>query len=233
METPRFNIRKSSEKRRRWWTDLAGFGVWATLQPLCMTLNIRSLKEEHDDVYKEPFLAALWHNRTVVPGYAWSLVQSSLRMCVLTSASKDGALVESICKYFGLEAVRGSSGRRGALAYVELLRKIRENQVCVCLTPDGPTGPMYGIQPGIIKLAAQTGLPIVPVCIEYEKCWRLNKAWDHYAIPKPGSDVNILWKKRLFIPKQLTDEQVDDYAARLKSLMSEGLPDFLPLNRQA
>lgn len=85
-------VRKTSEKRSRWWTRLAGFGLWSVLQPICMSLNIRSIKEEHDDVYTAPFLVALWHNRTMVPGYAWSLAQKPLKMSVLTSASKDGAL---------------------------------------------------------------------------------------------------------------------------------------------
>ena len=76
-------VRKTSEKRSRWWTKLAGFGLWSLLQPICMSLNIRSIKEEHDDVYTAPFLVALWHNRTTVPGYAWSLAQKPLKMCVL------------------------------------------------------------------------------------------------------------------------------------------------------
>ena len=79
-------VRKTSEKRSRWWTRLAGFGLWSVLQPICMSLNIRSIKEEHDDVYTAPFLVALWHNRTMVPGYAWSLAQKPLKMSVLTSA---------------------------------------------------------------------------------------------------------------------------------------------------
>lgn len=225
-------VRKTSEKRFRWWTKFAGLGLWTLLQSICMSLNIRSIKEEHDDVYTEPFLVALWHNRTVVPGYAWSLSQKPLRMCVLTSASKDGALVESVCHYFGLEAVRGSSGRRGALAYMELLAKIKEKQVCVCFTPDGPKGPIYGIHPGLLKLASQTGLPIVPVCIQYEDYWRFNHVWDKYAIPKPGSDVTILWKKRLFIPPNITDEQMIEYSTLLTALMQEGTPDFPPFNQE-
>lgn len=222
-------VRKTTEKRQRWWTGLAGLGIWSLLQPLCMSLNIRSIKEEHDDAYTEPFLVAIWHNRTAVPGYAWSLAQKPLKMCVLTSASKDGALVEAVCSHFGLSAVRGSSGRRGTLAYLEMLRKIREGGTCFCFTPDGPKGPMYQVQPGIIKLASQTGLPIVPVCIEYENCWRLNKAWDRYAIPKPCSNVNILWKKRIPIPPDVTDDQVAEYARLLAGMMQEGQPDFPPL----
>jgi len=106
-------VRKTSEKRSRWWTRLAGFGLWSVLQPICMSLNIRSIKEEHDDVYTAPFLVALWHNRTMVPGYAWSLAQKPLKMSVLTSASKDGALVEAVCRHFGLGAPPGSSPPRG------------------------------------------------------------------------------------------------------------------------
>ena len=58
-------VRKTSEKRSRWWTKLAGFGLWSLLQPICMSLNIRSIKEEHDDVYTAPFLVAL--SRAVEP----------------------------------------------------------------------------------------------------------------------------------------------------------------------
>lgn len=137
MLPPLPNLRKTTEKRTRWWTQMAGLGLWSLLQPLCMSLNIRSIKEEHDDVYTTPFLVALWHNRTVVPGYAWHLAHKPLNMCVLTSASKDGALVEAVCKYFGLEAVRGSSGRRGAIAYMEMLRKSgRETSAFVSLRTD-------------------------------------------------------------------------------------------------
>lgn len=75
-----------------------------------------------------------------------------------------------------------------------MMRKVQEGDVCFCFTPDGPRGPIYEVHHGIVKLASQSGLPIVPVCIEYESCWRLNKTWDRYAIPKPCSNVNILWK---------------------------------------
>ncbi len=196
-----------------------------------MSLNVRSIKEEHDDVYTKPFIAALWHNRTALPCYVWNLAQKPLRMCILTSASKDGALLERVCGHFGTEAVRGSSGRRGALAYLEMIRKLNEGDVCMCITPDGPKGPVYEVHPGIIKLAADTGLPIVPVCIEYESCWRIGKAWDRYAIPKPCSNVTMLWGKRFYVPADLTEEQMADYAAKLADLMHHGLPDFSPLNQ--
>jgi lysophospholipid acyltransferase (LPLAT)-like uncharacterized protein len=112
---------------------------------------------------------------------------------------------------------------------MEMLRKLREQDICFCVTPDGPKGPVYEVHQGIIKLASQTGLPIVPVCIEYEDCWRIRRAWDQYAIPKPCSNVNVLWKKRFFVPSTLTSEQLSEYTERLRGLLSEGLPDFSPI----
>ena len=38
-------------------------------------------------------------------------------------------------------------------------------------------------------------------------------------------------EKALFIPPDATDEQVADYARLLAGLLSEGLPDFPPLNQ--
>lgn len=224
-------VRKTSEKRSRWWTRLAGFGLWSVLQPICMSLNIRSIKEEHDDVYTAPFLVALWHNRTMVPG-----------LCVVPGPEA----AQDECAYQRQQGRRPGGGRMqafwpgcrpgifrtaGALAYMEMMRKVQEGDVCFCFTPDGPRGPIYEVHHGIVKLASQSGLPIVPVCIEYESCWRLNKTWDRYAIPKPCSNVNILWKKRLFIPPDATDEQMADYARLLAGLLGEGLPDFPPLNQ--
>lgn len=221
--------KKTIEKRTRWWTELAGWGIWSLMQPLCMSLNIRSVKEEHDDVYKQPFIAALWHNRIAVPAYAYTLTQNSLKVNVLSSASKDGALVEAVCARFGMGAIRGSSGRRGAVAFVEMLRKMREGKSCICITPDGPKGPVYKVHPGVIKLASETGVPIVPVCIEYKNCWRIKKAWDKFPIPKPCSDVTLLWRNRIFVPPNLSAEDLETYTHLLEEALQLGQPDLPPI----
>ncbi len=222
-------VRKSEEKRTRWWVPYAGLGIWSVIELLSRTLNIRSLKEEHDSVYDSPFLVAFWHNCTLLPAFVWKQSQKKAKMCILTSASKDGALVEAICNYSGLYSVRGSSGRRGATAYRELLTQVTKENYCVTLTPDGPRGPIHSIQPGIIKMASQTGLPIIPVCFDFDSCWRIKKAWDQYIIPKPGSNVTVLWKKRIYIPANISDDEVEVYSKQLQSLLMQGKPDFPPL----
>ncbi|MEG0025204.1 MAG: lysophospholipid acyltransferase family protein [Akkermansia sp.] len=214
-------------KQSRWWTKIAGFGMWSVIQLICMTLRLRSEKEREENM-DEPAISVCWHNRIFACGYAWVLSGWQKRMCILTSASKDGALLESILKHFDMTAVRGSTHRRSTVALVGMIQALKEGK-CVSVTPDGPKGPIYRLSPGVIKMASISGVPIAPICIEYANCWRV-KSWDRFCIPKPFSEARILWKKRIFIPRELNDEELESYRLMIENLMKEGLPDFSPLN---
>ena len=52
--------------------------------------------------------------------------------------------------------------RRGAQALLELTTWA-ERGYDLAITPDGPRGPRYIVQEGVMALAQITGLPIVPV----------------------------------------------------------------------
>jgi len=56
----------------------------------------------------------------------------------------------------------------------------------VVIIPDGPRGPSYCVQPGIIKLAQKTGAAIFPIRVAYQNYWQL-KSWDRFRNPKPFS----------------------------------------------
>jgi len=62
--------------------------------------------------------------------------------------------------------------------------------MAVAIVPDGPRGPCYHLQPGAIKLALDTGVPLVCVSWEVNRCWRL-KSWDRFIIPKPFSKLTV------------------------------------------
>lgn len=217
-------------KHSRWWTDVAGFGIWLIMQLICMTLRVRSEREVSEEDYDIPILTCLWHNRNFVCPYIWNTAEFQRPMGAFTSASKDGALLESVVRRFGMKSYRGSSHRRGATAFLEARQSVLSGS-CLAITPDGPRGPIYKIQPGIVKLASLTGVPIVPICIEYHNCWRINTAWDKYCIPKPFSKVYAFWKKPFYIPADLTDEELSHYVAELEVLMRVGKPDFEPLEK--
>jgi len=86
----------------------------------------------------------------------------SAGLCAMISASRDGAFFAGLVEPFGVVPIRGSTSRRGPQALLEATTWMEKNYN-IAITPDGPRGPVYKVQEGIIHLAQLTGRPIVPM----------------------------------------------------------------------
>ena len=76
---------------------------------------------------------------------------------------------------------------------LSLYRKL-EIGASTALTPDGPTGPIYEIKPGIIFLQEKAGSMLVPMGVD--ACWKKNFAsWDNYLLPLPFSRTALVFGK--------------------------------------
>jgi len=171
-----------------------------------------------------PVIYILWHNRFFTVPAAWNRLCRTHRQSVtLTSASRDGDMVARAMAVFGLGAVRGSSSRRAVAALVGLKRALQDGRD-VCLTPDGPRGPRYQIQPGVIKLAQATGAPIVLVHVRFGAAWRLN-TWDRFVIPKPFSRVQVTFAEAITLPRDLDPAAFEAARRSLESLLVAGTDD--------
>jgi len=171
-----------------------------------------------------PVIYVLWHNRFFTVPPAWSKLCGSHRKTVaLTSASHDGDMVARAMAVFGLGSVRGSSSRRGVAALVGLKRALQQG-LDICVTPDGPRGPRYIIQPGIIKLAESTGAPLIPIHVRFSSAWRL-KTWDRFVIPKPFSHVQVTFDHPIHLTRGLTPETFENQRANIEKLMTQATDD--------
>jgi lysophospholipid acyltransferase (LPLAT)-like uncharacterized protein len=130
-----------------------------------------------------------WHNRLLMLPLLRRQVLGGRRVVALASPSGDGEILAQFVGKFGVSAVRGSSSRRGARAVAELIRELRGG-AHVFITPDGPRGPRYRLNPGAVALAQATGASIVPVGVEVDRAWRL-KSWDRFFIPRPFARVRL------------------------------------------
>lgn len=219
---------KGIEIRSKWWTRPVGRLAWALITTLCASLRMKVVYQGNagDVLGKKQCIVALWHNRTFTPCFVYRYkIKGRVPMSMLTSASKDGALLETVAQGYGMRAVRGSSHRRGVAGFRDMLRELEEG-CCMCITPDGPKGPVYKCHPGVIRLASVSGLPIIPLCIDIPHCWRIKKAWDGFVIPKPFSRVTVLAKAPLYVPAGLDDELQQEYVEKLNMLLSTARPDF-------
>lgn len=112
----------------------------------------------------------------------------------LVSRFRDGDIAEKFLLSLGYRVIRGSSEegkpqKGGSVGLLRLIRLIREGNT-VAITVDGPKGPYGKVKGGIILLAQKTGVPIVPVYVDFEWKIRLN-TWDRLIIPLPFSRARV------------------------------------------
>ncbi len=177
------------EGRSARWLIAVGFRL--------LQLWVRTLRYEIDDragvVGKrtdQNYIGALWHNRLLIFPFVLQRFFSNRRGAALISASRDGELLADAITRFGFDVVRGSSSRLGASAILQLTDVLASGRDVV-ITPDGPRGPAYELGPGIIFLARKSGAAVLPVNMEYSRCWRL-KSWDRFILPRPFAKIRVI-----------------------------------------
>lgn len=214
---------KSQEIRGTWKQRIIGKLAGWLIRIMGWTLRYRisGLEQLTGKLDGKPVIYALWHNRIFAMPYTRPKLSKDREMVVLTSASKDGAILENAVRVFKIGSVRGSSSRRGAAALVALRKKLVSG-ANICITPDGPRGPVYKLSPGIVKLAQACDAPIIPLRVEFSRCWRL-KSWDRFCIPKPFSKVTVILEEGVEISKELDEDGFEQERLRLENLMKEGL----------
>jgi lysophospholipid acyltransferase (LPLAT)-like uncharacterized protein len=180
-----------------------GLLIWAVARIIGMTQRIRYENFERiREVTGEGKGAILvtWHGRSLIPanvfrhrGY-WALI----------SLSRDGEIQNHIFRRFGFQIVRGSTGRGGARAVIQLVKKIQQGGV-LAFTPDGPRGPTHKVQPGTIFMAQRCGCPVIPYCVSARPRKLLN-SWDRYMIPMPFARAAFVVGEPIFVPAELDEE---------------------------
>lgn len=168
-----------------------------------------------------PVIWAFWHNRMLVVPVVQERYFKNRHGSVLTSPSKDGAIIAEIMGRFGQNNVRGSSSRRGASAMRELAGVI-ENGGDVAITPDGPRGPRYKLGPGIILLAQHTGAPVVPVHVEYSRCLRAGR-WDGFMIPWPFALVQVTLGELYYVRETGANAEFESERLRLEQTLADAI----------
>ena len=162
---------------------------------------------------------AFWHNSLFVIPHLLNHYLSHRPGAALTSASRDGEILAAFLERFNVRPIRGSSSRQGAAALLEMKRLI-EQGFDVAITPDGPRGPRYHLNPGVITLAQKTGALIMPIRVHYSRCWRL-KTWDAFEIPKPFATVTIVLLPLYRVAPVSSNEEFEPERARLEQILRE------------
>ncbi len=208
-----------------WYQRLGAWAIFVLVRVVSTTLRYRWTDSSgyFNNGPPGPAIYCVWHNRLplcLVLYYGYVKKRNRTPgMAAMVSASKDGGFLAAILECFRVQPVRGSSSRRGPQALLELTTWA-ERGYDLAITPDGPRGPRYIVQEGVMALAQVTGFPIVPA--SYHLQWKIQvKSWDRFQIPLPFSRSDMAFGKALRVPRDATDAEREALRQQLEQTLKE------------
>jgi hypothetical protein len=167
-----------------------------------------------------PILFVFWHNRLL--HICYRIAREGLVMMV--SQSRDGDIIARVAHDQGIASVRGSSSRGGTAALRALARAMKERGLCGGITPDGPRGPRYVLQPGALLAARLAGALIVPLALGFSRK-HVFSSWDAFQLPFPFSRARLVFGEPVSLPGgeggAAFEERRADLERRLMAVTSE------------
>ena len=94
----------------------------------------------------------------------------------------------------------------------------------LAVTPDGPKGPRYVVQGGVIALAQVTGLPIIPVTCNTRRKFCLH-SWDRFQIPLPFTRCELILNKPILVPRGADEATREDRRKELETRLRDSSRD--------
>jgi lysophospholipid acyltransferase (LPLAT)-like uncharacterized protein len=208
---------KSERTKERSWR-LIGFLGKHLVDLIGKTLRIRFIDFEkaRQVIASRRFIIAVWHSRILLG----SFVFQGWNGTALVSSSKDGEITARILQRQGHETIRGSTSRNAVRALARLIRALRTEVRPAVVVPDGPRGPRYKVQTGVITLAQKTGYPIVPLSSSAKRL-KIFDSWDRFILPLPFSEAAVIYGEPLMIPGELDEDGREYYRVILEEEMNQ------------
>lgn len=215
--------------RAAWHQRLAARLIWLMIRSLSATVRLRIVQPAgylpQDGC--APVIFCVWHNRLALSLVVYEIIvrgaDPQRHLAALVSASRDGGLLARVLELFGVEPVRGSSSRRGAQALLELTT-LGQKGLDLAITPDGPRGPCYRVQEGVIAVAQLTGLAIVPVVINYSRKVTF-KSWDRFQVPLPFARGDIFLGEPIMVPRDASEAAREAIRQQIQAHLQAGTRD--------
>ncbi len=186
----------TGKRSERKWCWVGRVGKLA-IDVICATLRIRLVdfhRAKHT-IDTGKYIFAFWHSRILAISYLYR----GRGTAILVSSSKDGEIMARILQRQGHRTIRGSTSRHGARALARLVKIINQENRPGVVVPDGPRGPRFKVQPGVIALSKKTACPIVPITYSCGKM-KVFSSWDRFILPCPFTKCAVMYGTPVSVP---------------------------------
>ena len=183
---------------------------------LCRSLRMEFRNERPIQSFingKKTFVIVFWHGSMFL-GWWW---MRKYHPAALVSQSKDGQHLSAVLQRWNFHLIRGSSSRGGKEAMESMVQAIQDGYN-LCVTPDGPKGPVHIMKMGAVRAAQKTGVPlfILDVSLRHKKHL---KSWDAFAIPYPFTTCILTASDPIFIEPTLSGDDLEEKRKSLEEQM--------------
>ena len=180
---------------------------------LVSTLRVKiSNQSPLENALNKKAVFIFWHSQMLL---GWSLFKNKTSYA-LVSQSKDGEILSALLKKWNYKVSRGSSSKGGKEALSDLITAAK-NDYSIVITPDGPRGPAGKIKNGALIVSHDTGIPVIPVKINYSSKKILEKSWDKFEIPYPFSKCEVTFGNEYFYTEYLDETKLTEFKNKLAS----------------
>ncbi|MGQ0697940.1 MAG: lysophospholipid acyltransferase family protein [Panacagrimonas sp.] len=181
------------------------------------TFTNAAVMERHLD-QDRPFILVSWHNRNIMACFGYLAHQRPNRRFIpLASASRDGSLAAAAMHSLGVECIRGSSSQGGSKALRQMLRAVKAGND-LGITPDGPRGPKYKVQPGVVTTARMTGIPLIPMAYQARRK-KILQSWDAMIVPYPFNELHYAYGEPIHVAKDADEAEMERCRVRVEQEM--------------
>ncbi len=164
---------------------VVGIGFWCAWNLLNLTCRIRFEGEQHR-VGRENYIYSLWHESWFL--YFVTFARSHRRHVWMQHPDAYMKPVHVALRLAGIQILLGSSGEKGREAARELVPRLRRGS-STAISPDGPQGPRRVLKKGVLHVARDSGVPILP--LHLSASWVIRTGWDRKIIPLPWSRITV------------------------------------------
>lgn len=195
------------KKKLRDWLIIYGgtllFRLWFS------TCRVRIEPQDLHDRYitgEGGLVGATWHRNAVFLVWFFRKVHPM----IMFSRSNDGDLLAGFARKLGVIPVRGSSSAGGREALDEMRAFLRRPGVRKAATVlDGPRGPRCRAKRGMLVLAQEAGVPLLPIMMSADRALTLKRTWDRTLIPLPFSRIAVSYAPPWHIPADAGPKELE------------------------
>jgi lysophospholipid acyltransferase (LPLAT)-like uncharacterized protein len=179
----------------------------------------------------EPVIFAVWHGQLLTCLYLARLFcRLKPPLVLMASPSRDGEFIADVARGLGFVVFPGSRRKGGFKALQQMADYVRQGY-SVGLATDGSRGPLHVAQKGVLYLARQTQVPIVPAAVASSRKITLN-TWDRFEVPLPFGHCGLVMGAPLWIsprdrgdaleaPRQTLENRLNSLLRQSRNLFRE------------